>query len=92
MRRAIATSVALGALCAVLLSGCGRAADRRTPPVPPVPASSTATTDTVANGVGSGGTGRSAHSADDQIASTDGLLGELDTQVNTDAQPAQDAD
>ena len=92
MRRAIATTVALGGLCVALLTGCGRAADRRTPPAPPVPATTTATTNTVANGVGSGGTGKTAHSADDQIASTDGLLGELDTQVNTDAQPAQDAD
>lgn len=94
MKRALAIAV----LCTVLLTGCGRAAKRAQdqPPAPPVTNSTTATTD---NGVGSGGTGKntatggtSGSAADGQIATTDGLLGQLDSQVNADAQPAQDAD
>jgi hypothetical protein len=86
MKRAIAAL-----LCAFLLTGCGRAADRRAAHDTPVsPPATTATTGaTTANGVGSGGTGKNA---DTDIASTDGLLNQLDAQVNADAQPAQDAD
>jgi hypothetical protein len=95
MKRALAIAV----LCTVLLTGCGRAAKRAAQPPGPAPATTAVTTD---NGVGSGGTGRNAgtggtngtsgSAADGQIATTDGLLGQLDGQVDADAQPAQDAD
>jgi hypothetical protein len=79
-------------LCAFVLTGCGRAADRRAAhdvPVPP-PATTTTTGATTSTGVGSGGTGKTG--TDTDIATTDGLLNQLDSQVNADAQPAQDAD
>jgi hypothetical protein len=96
MKRALAIAV----LCTVLLTGCGRAAKRAAQPPAPVPATTAVTTD---NGVGSGGTGKTAtgtggtngtggSAADGQIATTDGLLSQLDGQVDADAQPAQDAD
>lgn len=93
MKRALATAVALGTLCAVLLTGCGRAERRAAhdTPVPPV-TSTTTTGSTTANGVGSGGTGKTASDADTDISDTDGLLNQLDSQVNADGQPAQDAD
>ena len=91
MKRALATAVALGTLCAVLLTGCGRA-ERRAAHDTPVPPVTTTTGGTTANGVGSGGTGKTASDADTDISTTDGLLNQLDTQVNADGQPAQDAD
>lgn len=92
MKRALAIAV----LCTVVLTGCGRAAKRTEPQPAAPPPATTATTD---NGVGSGGTGKTAvtggtsgSAADGQIATTDGLLNQLDNQVDADAQPAQDAD
>ncbi len=43
-------------------------------------------------GAGPAGTGTGAGAAGSQIDSTDGLLGELDTQLDSDAQAPQDAD
>ncbi len=83
------------ALCAVvLLSGCARRAVHQSPPPPPVTTTTTTTgnTTTNANGVGSGGTGRSASDADGQISSTDTVLNQLDSELDADAKPAQDAD
>jgi len=85
------------ALCTVLLlSGCARRAAHVSTPPPPVTTTTTSTTTgsttTNANGVGSGGTGKSGSDADGQISSTDTLLTQLDSELDADAKPAQDAD
>jgi hypothetical protein len=94
MKRAIGITVAIGVVCAVLLTGCGRRARHDLPAAPPVTSTtSTVTTDTGTSDTGTGGgTTTTNADVDSQIASTDGLLKELDDQVNSDAQPAQDAD
>jgi hypothetical protein len=87
------TTVAIGVVCAVLLTGCGRRARHDVPAAPPVTSTSgTVTTDTGTSNTGTGGTSATDSNVDSQIVSTDGLLRELDDQVNSDAQPAQDAD
>jgi len=91
--RAIGITVAIGVVCALLLTGCGRRVGHDVPAGPAV----TSTTSTVQTGTGAdssgtgGGTTNNAD-VDNQIATTDGLLKELDDQVSSDAQPAQDAD
>jgi hypothetical protein len=89
---AIGKLVAIGVVCAVLLTGCGRRAKHDVPAAPPVTSTtSTVTTDTGTSTTGTDG-GATNSDVDGQIASTDGLLTDLDDQVNSDAQPAQDAD
>ncbi|OLB75357.1 MAG: hypothetical protein AUI14_21230 [Actinobacteria bacterium 13_2_20CM_2_71_6] len=94
----MAKVLAVGALCAVLLTGCGRGTDRRaghdtSPATPPATSTTTGTAGGGAGtGTGGGTTGTGPTSADPQISSVDGLLTDLDNQVNSDSQPAQDAD
>jgi hypothetical protein len=82
--------VAIGAICAVLLTGCARRTGHNLPAAPPVPSTTAGTSGTGTSGTG--GTGTTTTNVDSQIASTDGLLRQLDDQVDSDAQPARDAD
>lgn len=81
LRRALAA----GALGLLLLAGCGRGihrADSAPPAAPPtVPASAV----TVQGGGAPG-------NLDNQLKSVDGLLDDLDNQVNSDGQTPPDAD
>ena len=92
----MARVLAVGALCAVLLSGCGRGMDRKASHDAPVaPQTTSAPTGAPATGTGTTGTGTGstgASSANTQISSVDSLLNDLDNQVNSDSQPQPDAD
>jgi hypothetical protein len=89
MKRAVAVTAVLAAVCAVLLAGCRNRIDQAGSGPAPAPAS-TSTTNAPAPAAGSGKT--SSGDVDTDLSTVDGLLGQLDDEVNKADQTPPDAD
>jgi hypothetical protein len=87
MRRALVRATAVGAMCAVLVSGCGRGARQLRGGTAPVVGVTTPAANTPGTPVAPTG-GAPVPQLDD----VDGLLNQLDGQLNSDNAAPSDAD